>query len=139
MLAAPPSSLRNFSFVIEAQLAGSDVPRIRADFEAWHARGVRAVLNVHTHTHAQLYHTGADAFAAEVVPFGFRCMHVPVEDLTAPTQAQIADSVAFIRACIGALGFQIWSFSPTFVRASTLVEAQEFCQNFTIILYHNSL
>jgi hypothetical protein len=65
---------------------------------------VRAVLNVHTHTHAQLYGAGADAFAAEVAPLGFRCLHVPVEDLTAPTQAQIADSVAFIRACIGALG-----------------------------------
>ena len=101
---APASSLRNFSFALSAQLAGSDVPRARADFEAWLTRGVRAVLNVHTHTHAQLYGAGADAFAAEVAPLGFRCLHVPVEDLTAPTQAQIADSVAFIRACIGALG-----------------------------------
>lgn len=101
--APPASSLRNFSFALGAQLAGSDVPRVRADFEAWHARGVRAILNVHTHAHAQLYNAGADTFVEEITPLGFRCLHVPVEDLTAPTQAQIADSVAFIRACIGAL------------------------------------
>jgi hypothetical protein len=110
------STLHNFSFALSAQLAGSDVPRSRADFEAWHAHGVRAILNVHTHTHAQLYGAGADAFAAEVAPLGFRCLHVPVEDFTAPTQAQIADSVAFIRACIGTLG------NFTFVACSSVRE-----------------
>ena len=99
---APAPALRNFSFVLRARLAGSDVPRAKEDFQHWHANGIRAILNLHTQTHAQLYHAGADAFAAEVVPLGFRHLHVSIEDLTAPTQPQIADSVAFIRQCIGA-------------------------------------
>lgn len=100
--AAPLSSLRNFSFALRSCLAGSDAPTRQADFQHFHDHGVRAIVNVHALSHAQLYDSGADAFAAEVVPFGFRTLHLPVEDFTPPSPPQLAEGVAFIRQCLGA-------------------------------------
>jgi atypical dual specificity phosphatase len=73
----------NFSFVIEGVLAGMERPgtfaKFRNDLEFLQSQNVRAIVSL----------TERPLEKAFIEEFGFRCLHLPVEDFTPPTEEQI--------------------------------------------------
>src|ERR1043165_336491 len=81
----------NFSFVIEGVLAGMERPgtssRLREDLEFLKDKKVGAIVSL----------TEAPLERAFIEEFGFRYMHLPICDFTAPSIAQIDEFVAFLK------------------------------------------
>ncbi|MCC7240126.1 MAG: dual specificity protein phosphatase family protein [Planctomycetia bacterium] len=80
---------RNFSWVIEGEIAGMARPiSLVSDLEFLKDNGIEAIVSL---TELPLHKT----FIEE---FGFEYKHIPVVDLTSPTQGQIDEFVAFINS-----------------------------------------
>jgi atypical dual specificity phosphatase len=81
----------NFTFVIEGVLAGMERPgtfqSLREDLEFLFAHNVRAIASL---TEATLERSLLDEF-------GFRYLHLPVQDFAPPTEEQIDQFVKFQR------------------------------------------
>jgi len=82
----------NFSFVIEGVLAGMECPgtfaKLRNDLEFFQSRNIRAVVSL----------TETPLDKAFIEEFGFRYLHLPVSDFTAPTLDQVKQFLEFLRA-----------------------------------------
>ena len=82
----------NFSFVIEGVLAGMECPgtfgKLRNDLEFLHSRNIRAIVSL----------TESPLDKAYIEEFGFRYLHLPVSDFTAPTLDQVKQFLEFQRA-----------------------------------------
>lgn len=82
---------RNFSWLIKDVIAGMARPSsIIADLEFLKDCGIDAIVSL---TETPLHKT----FIEE---FGFEYKHIPIEDLTAPTQEQIEEFVSYVNKCI---------------------------------------
>lgn len=83
----------NFSYVIPGRLAGCAEPGrfsdLRSDLSGLSRQGIGAVVS--------LTERALDAGALR--DFGFRSLHLPVPDFTAPTRGQIDEFVAFVNYC----------------------------------------
>ncbi|MBI3831991.1 MAG: dual specificity protein phosphatase family protein [Planctomycetes bacterium] len=79
----------NFGYVIEGELAGMERPGSHAplddDLDFLRNQGIGAIVSLTEHP--------LDQMALE--PFGFRYLHLPVEDFTAPTLPQIRAFIEF--------------------------------------------
>ena len=84
----------NFSYVIPGQLAGCAQPGrysdLRSDLSGLGRQGIGAIVS--------LTERPLDAVAAR--DFGFRMLHLPVPDFTAPTRGQVDRFVAFVDGCL---------------------------------------
>lgn len=82
---------RNFSFIIAGVLAGMERPgtyeKLRADFEFLKNHRISAIVS--------LTESGLDRVFLE--EFGFRYLHMPVADFTAPSAEQIDQFLKFQR------------------------------------------
>ena len=78
--------IRNFSWLIESEIAGMAKPASSVyDFEFLKGEGFEAIVSL---TEFPL----SEALTEE---FGFRVKHIPVRDFEAPTLEQIEDFIAF--------------------------------------------
>lgn len=78
---------RNFSWIIEGEIAGMARPvSVVSDLEFLKDNGIEAIVSL---TELPLHKT----FIEE---FGFEYKHIPVADLTSPTQGQIDEFVTFV-------------------------------------------
>lgn len=92
--------LRNFNWVIEGRLAGMGMPsgvyggraddrdhaELRRDLETLKREGIIAVVSL---TYRPLHRKTVERC-------GFKSLHLPVEDMTAPTEAQIRTFVEYV-------------------------------------------
>jgi atypical dual specificity phosphatase len=82
----------NFSFVIEGILAGMECPgtfgKLRSDLEFFQSQNIRAIVSLTEAPLDQVY----------IEEFGFRYLHLPVTDFTAPTLDQVRQFQEFLRA-----------------------------------------
>lgn len=83
----------NFSFIIPGVLAGSAEPGrysdLRSDLSGLSRQGIGAVVS--------LTEWGLDAAALR--DFGFRHLHLPIQDFCPPTRGQIREFVDFVDVC----------------------------------------
>lgn len=78
---------RNFSWIIEGEIAGMARPvSVVLDLEFLKDNGIEAIVSL---TELPLY----KSFIEE---FGFEYKHIPVADLTSPTQEQIDEFITFV-------------------------------------------
>lgn len=78
---------RNFSWVIEDEIAGMARPMsVVADLEFLKDNGIEAIVSL---TELPLHKT-------LIEEFGFEYKHIPIVDLTPPTQEQIEEFVTFV-------------------------------------------
>ena len=81
----------NFSFLIPGVLAGMERPgtfaKLRSDMEFFQSQNIRAIVS--------LTETPLDRIFLE--EFGFRYLHLPVSDFTAPTLDQVRQFLEFLR------------------------------------------
>ncbi|HLX64143.1 MAG TPA: dual specificity protein phosphatase family protein [Planctomycetota bacterium] len=81
----------NFSFVIESLLAGMERPgtfaRLREDLEFLKDKKIGAIVSL----------TESPLEKAFVEEFGFRYLHLPIADFTAPTLRQIDEYIEFLK------------------------------------------
>ncbi|MHB1005710.1 MAG: phosphatase domain-containing putative toxin [Chloroflexota bacterium] len=82
----PDPSLKNFSWVVEGQVAGCAYPREGDALAELRQNGVRVIVNLHERPHA----------AAELRAHGLDEVRVPVPDFSAPTVAQLDEAVSVI-------------------------------------------
>ncbi|MCD7897317.1 MAG: dual specificity protein phosphatase family protein [Planctomycetaceae bacterium] len=84
----------NFSYVIPGKLAGSAEPGrfgdLRSDLGGLSRQGIGAVVS--------LTETALDPGALSDV--GFRYLHLPMRDFSAPTRMQIREFVQFVSECL---------------------------------------
>ncbi|MGD0092617.1 MAG: dual specificity protein phosphatase family protein [Planctomycetota bacterium] len=82
----------NFTFVLEGVLAGMERPgtfgKLRNDLEFLYAHNIRAIVSL----------TETPLDRAYIEEFGFRYLHLPVADFTAPTMVQVRQFLEFQRA-----------------------------------------
>ena len=82
---------RNFSWVIQDEIAGMARPvSVVSDLEFLKDNGIEAIVSL---TELPLHKTLIDEF-------GFEYKHIPVADLTSPTQEQIEEFVTFVNNLI---------------------------------------
>lgn len=82
---------RNFSWVIQDEIAGMARPiSIVSDLEFLKDNGIEAIVSL---TELPLHKT-------LIEEFGFEYKHIPVVDLTSPTQEQIDEFVTFVNNLI---------------------------------------
>ncbi|GAN33696.1 MAG: protein phosphatase [Candidatus Brocadia sp. AMX2] len=82
---------RNFSWVIQDEIAGMARPlSIVADLEFLKDNGIEAIVSL---TELPLPKT-------LIEEFGFEYKHIPIADLTSPTQEQIEEFVTFVNGLI---------------------------------------
>jgi atypical dual specificity phosphatase len=88
-----PAMPRNFTFVIEGVLAGMERPgtsaSLREDLEFLKGQGIGAIVSL----------TCTPLDEKLVRELGFRCLHLPVVDLTPPDVGQVEAFLAFQRSC----------------------------------------
>jgi atypical dual specificity phosphatase len=95
----------DFFWLIPHQLAGSEIPTRRTDFEWLQAQGITALVSL-TETPLEF---------EEVASFGLEVYHLPVRDLKAPNPQQIEAFVALVHQlladekpvlthCLGGMG-----------------------------------
>ncbi|CAN5286494.1 hypothetical protein BH09SUM1_BH09SUM1_15770 [soil metagenome] len=81
--------LRNFSFLIENEIAGCAIPgasgRLSDDLQEATRAGITAVVSL----------TERPLMRAIVVESGVKYLHIPIEDFTAPTIEQIEHFIRF--------------------------------------------
>ena len=78
---------RNFSWVIQDEIAGMARPvSVVSDLEFLKDNGIEAIVSL---TELPLHKT-------LIEEFGFEYKHIPVADLTSPTQEQIEEFVTFV-------------------------------------------
>ncbi|MCY3020496.1 MAG: dual specificity protein phosphatase family protein [Planctomycetota bacterium] len=80
----------NFSFVLEGVLAGMECPgtflSLRSDLEFLKGQNISAIVSLTEHPLQKAY----------IEEFGFRYLHVPITDFTAPSLAQIDQFLEFL-------------------------------------------
>lgn len=82
---------RNFSWVIQNEIAGMARPvSVVSDLEFLKDNGIEAIVSL---TELPLHKT-------LIEEFGFEYKHIPVADLTSPTQEQIEEFVTFVNNLI---------------------------------------
>ncbi len=85
----------NFSYVIPGRLAGCAQPGrfsdLRSDLAGLSRMGIGAVVSL----------TEQPLDGAALSDFGFRALHLPVPDFTAPTRGQMREFVEFVDLCLG--------------------------------------
>ncbi|NUO07976.1 MAG: dual specificity protein phosphatase family protein [Candidatus Brocadia sp.] len=82
---------RNFSWVIQDEIAGMARPMpVVADLEFLKDTGIEAIVSL---TELPLHKT-------LIEEFGFEYKHIPIADLTPPTQEQIEEFVSFVNNLI---------------------------------------
>jgi atypical dual specificity phosphatase len=82
---------RNFSWVIQDEIAGMARPvSVVSDLEFLKDNGIEAIVSL---TELPLHKT-------LIEEFGFEYKHIPVADLTSPTQEQIEEFVTFVNNLI---------------------------------------
>ena len=82
---------RNFSWVIQDEIAGMARPMsVVADLEFLKDNGIEAIVSL---TELPLHKT-------LIEEFGFEYKHIPIVDLTSPTQEQIEEFVTFVNNLI---------------------------------------
>lgn len=82
---------RNFSWVIQGEIAGMARPvSVVSDLEFLKDNGIEAIVSL---TELPLHKT-------LIEEFGFEYKHIPVADLTSPTQEQIEEFVTFVNNLI---------------------------------------
>lgn len=80
---------RNFSWLIQDEIAGMARPMsMVADLEFLKDNGIEAIVSL---TEVPLHKT-------LIEEFGFEYKHIPVPDLTSPTQEQIQEFVSFVNS-----------------------------------------
>ncbi len=91
---AVPHSLKNFSWVEEQRLAGVAKPGAYAtlddDLTALYALGIRRIVSLTEDPVAP------DRLAAH----GIEALHIPIEDFTAPSQAQMLNYAAYVARAV---------------------------------------
>ena len=82
---------RNFSWVIQDEIAGMARPvSVVSDLEFLKDNGIEAIVSL----------TGLPLHKTLIEEFGFEYKHIPVADLTSPTQEQIEEFVTFVNNLI---------------------------------------
>lgn len=82
---------RNFSWLIQDEIAGMGRPMsVVADLEFLKDNGIEAIVSL---TELPLHRT-------LIEEFGFEYKHIPVADLTSPTQEQIDEFLSFVNNLI---------------------------------------
>ena len=80
----------NFSFIMPGKLAGCARPGgwsdLRSDLAGLRRQGIRALVSL----------TEEALDAAAVADSGLTCLHLPVDDFTAPTPEQMREFAAFV-------------------------------------------
>lgn len=88
-----PRQPRNFRWIIDGQMAGSARPEMAEHVHWMAANGVGAIVSA-TPMAREAEH------AARAL--GLELLSLPIEDYGIPTEAQVAEFLAFTRACIDA-------------------------------------
>lgn len=79
--------LANFSWIIEGEMAGSDMPRTREDLLFLKKEGVKSIISLTENTIQQklLQH------------FSFKYLHIPIPDFFGPTHGETQKFIEFAR------------------------------------------
>ena len=85
----------NFSYIVPGKLAGCARPgragTVRDDLDSLARRKIRALVSL----------TEEPLNRADLDGYGFRVLHLPVRDFTAPSPNQLDRFVAFVDDCLG--------------------------------------
>lgn len=76
----------SFTWIEKGRLAACSAPASTAALEELAAHGIRRVVNLHLGAHAE----------GRLATYGMRELHLPVEDMTAPSTSQITEALAAI-------------------------------------------
>jgi len=85
--------MHNFSWVVSGKLAGAGLPQVFKGFELQ----CSALQYISEQEVEAILSLTEDPFLSEAIDqFGFKYLHVPIPDFTAPTMAQLSQCISFI-------------------------------------------